>query len=387
MARKMKTRKSKRPRTAGSPSEPRSAERAYAAALLRISRNVNAIILSALEPLAAVWPAPRSDRRSAMSDSELRALWPSLDPSDVRRYAPWATGRDQVERIMVTVGRPIVGADLEDYVRASIRSARASDITATRSATPERSPGAFRIVQRSRAVAADPPVILGPNGLPMSQPPIPQVVTVETISAQFDWARINLGEYLKTETLSPIIDAAGNAINRHTAREIRRVLAIDLRESLPGIRPMIDSWRGANIRLIESGVLGPMDGVKLRPLLSDVSDMVEKAHAQGLRVEELAGQLRERFEISDRRAELIARDQVLKLNGQINQYRQRDAGVTEYVWRTVGDERVRPGHAALDGTTQNWDSPPEVSPGRFEHPGGDYQCRCRADPVLPAWMG
>ena len=83
---------------------------------------------------------------------------------------------------------------------------------------------------------------------------------------------------------------------------------------------------------------------------------------------------------------LLARDQVLKLNAGINQPRQRQVGVREYDWWTSGDERVRERHVELHRTRQRWDAPPEVAPGRFEHPGGDYQCRCTASPVLPEWL-
>jgi SPP1 gp7 family putative phage head morphogenesis protein len=113
-------------------------------------------------------------------------------------------------------------------------------------------------------------------------------------------------------------------------------------------------------------------------LLPDVSSLIESAHAEGLRVEVLAHELRERFNVSDSRAELIARDQVLKLNGQINRHRQLSAGVEEYVWLTAGDERVRESHAALDGQTFSWHSPPAVG-----HPGQDFQCRCQAIPLIP----
>src|SRR5690606_36572047 len=49
--------------------------------------------------------------------------------------------------------------------------------------------------------------------------------------------------------------------------------------------------------------------------------------------------------INDRRAKAIARDQVAKLNSQIVQRRQVQAGITHFRWVTANDERVtgRPG--------------------------------------------
>jgi len=49
-----------------------------------------------------------------------------------------------------------------------------------------------------------------------------------------------------------------------------------------------------------------------------------------------------------------------------------------YVWRTVGDNRVRSSHAQREGEVFAWDNPPEGG-----HPGQDYNCRCRAEPYEP----
>ena len=38
----------------------------------------------------------------------------------------------------------------------------------------------------------------------------------------------------------------------------------------------------------------------------------------------------------------------------------------QYIWHTVGDDKVRPEHAARDGTIFSWTNPPEGG-----HPGED----------------
>lgn len=77
------------------------------------------------------------------------------------------------------------------------------------------------------------------------------------------------------------------------------------------------------------------------------------------------------------RAKLIARDQASKLNGAMNEFRQRQAGVTHYTWRTVIDGRERPTHNARNGKVFPWDKPPSGGP-----PGREINCRCRASAVL-----
>lgn len=87
--------------------------------------------------------------------------------------------------------------------------------------------------------------------------------------------------------------------------------------------------------------------------------------------------LRETIGLSKARAKLIARDQASKLNGAMNEFRQRQAGVTHYTWRTVLDGRERDTHRARNGKVFPWDRPPGGG-----HPGSEINCRCRASAVL-----
>lgn len=50
-------------------------------------------------------------------------------------------------------------------------------------------------------------------------------------------------------------------------------------------------------------------------------------------------------------------------------------GGSHYIWRTRGDSKVRASHAANNGRIFSWDDPPPTG-----HPGGDYNCRCWAQP-------
>jgi SPP1 gp7 family putative phage head morphogenesis protein len=105
----------------------------------------------------------------------------------------------------------------------------------------------------------------------------------------------------------------------------------------------------------------------------------------GLRVEDIQKELMHRLGITKSRAALLARDQTLKLYGELTEMRQRNVGITEYDWDTSQNERVRARHAELHGTRQKWTDPPIVDyrTGRRAHPGGDYQCHCQPIPVIP----
>ena len=78
------------------------------------------------------------------------------------------------------------------------------------------------------------------------------------------------------------------------------------------------------------------------------------------------------------RAKLIARDQIGKLNGQLTKLRQRNIGVTHYIWRGMLDERERQLHVDREGEKLAWDNPPEDG-----HPGEAILCRCYAEAVFP----
>lgn len=122
--------------------------------------------------------------------------------------------------------------------------------------------------------------------------------------------------------------------------------------------------------------------------LENFQNMLIRNVTAGAPVKDIIQQVRKEFKKTKNRAELIARDQVGKLNAEINQFRLRKLGVQKYIWRTVGDERVRSRHAAVNGKTFSWDKPPAVGVnGERVNPGQDIQCRCYAEPVLDEITG
>ena len=102
-----------------------------------------------------------------------------------------------------------------------------------------------------------------------------------------------------------------------------------------------------------------------------------EALRNGERAEDIAADYVSRYGVSESRALLIARDQIGKLNGQLNRARQDALGVKRFTWRTVGDERVRDEHDELDGKVFDWDDPPGEG-----FPGDPINCRCGAEPIL-----
>jgi uncharacterized protein with gpF-like domain len=80
------------------------------------------------------------------------------------------------------------------------------------------------------------------------------------------------------------------------------------------------------------------------------------------------------------RANVIARDQLGKLAGQIAEQQQRALGLTEYMWddRPAVPRNQRAVHRGRRGARYKWDAAP---PGG--HPGHAILCGCRAVATVP----
>ncbi len=119
----------------------------------------------------------------------------------------------------------------------------------------------------------------------------------------------------------------------------------------------------------------------IKKLSDDVAGRVETLVLRSVQDakpwDEVSKELQAQFDFSESRANLIARDQIGKFYGQTNAARQRELGVSHFIWRTSGDERVRDEHEALDGQEFSYDDPPSEG-----LPGEPIQCRCSAEPVF-----
>jgi len=109
-----------------------------------------------------------------------------------------------------------------------------------------------------------------------------------------------------------------------------------------------------------------------------ISERVWTAYQDGTTNRELAKQLREGLDFGKARARLIARDQLAKYADALDAARFEQAGLAFYIWKTVGDDVVRPTHKANDGKRFRNDKPP----ANTGHPGHDINCRCKRKAVI-----
>ncbi len=161
---------------------------------------------------------------------------------------------------------------------------------------------------------------------------------------------------------------ANGEINRTAFREsMRRALGVDVITGDAALQTSMRVWEAENIALIKSI---PEQAV------SRLQGQVTEAVRRGQTVADLRKLIVEEFGVTDRRAQLIARDQIGKLNGQLTQTRQQDIGIDEYKWRGILDARERPEHVAREGQTYAWGKPPSDG-----HPGQPIRCFPGSTPV------
>ena len=142
------------------------------------------------------------------------------------------------------------------------------------------------------------------------------------------------------------------------------------------------AWQDENYRLLKN--LG-------ESYIQRVNLAVEEAVTSGMSPAQLAKKLNRISDITTKsRANLIARDQIGKLNGQVTQARMKAVNLELYEWSTSADERVRDSHSVLEGMICRWDNPKrffrdggkswEDRPASWSqaHSGQDIQCRCTA---------
>ena len=161
-------------------------------------------------------------------------------------------------------------------------------------------------------------------------------------------------------------------------REVKRTIGINILEDYykgEFYSQALDVWVKDNVNLIVT---------RPKETLGKMMNIVSNGFMQGTTTKDLARQIAAAYSYDLYWARFVARDQMAKLNADITQKAQTDAGITRYEWSTSDDSRVRASHAKLDGKIFSWDDPPIVDEktGRRCHPGQDYQCRCVALPIF-----
>jgi len=196
--------------------------------------------------------------------------------------------------------------------------------------------------------------------------------------------------------LTRLAGTVGERVSVHQERELLKQLQSAAAASVQtGLRqrPSARAGQAPKLPLVRDTLLAfQADNVALIQSIPEqahqrLQDVLTSGQAKGRTVEQIGLDIEGEFDITKRRALLIARDQTMTLAEQLNRERQKAIGVTEYTWIArggpAGDGRNRPMHLTLHGTRQKLNVPPVVdSKGTRAHPGVQVNCRCTAEPVL-----
>lgn len=211
---------------------------------------------------------------------------------------------------------------------------------------------------------------------------------------------LELADALQTEASAYLTQLAYNAVpdwfsavDRYALgrfnTSIRNAMGIDAQSILD--QEVYGTIRDATINN-NVGLIRGLSGEHFQKIKEAI---IADAHGTGFvgDAKSLAGRVQEIIGDTRTRASLIARDQTAKLNGQMLQARQEDAGITHYIWRTSGDSRVvgnptglypkvsnsriHGNHYERDGKLFAWNDPPPDGP-----PGFGINCRCISIPQI-----
>lgn len=160
-------------------------------------------------------------------------------------------------------------------------------------------------------------------------------------------------------------------------RQFRAVTGFDFPDpARSNVGRLLEQARQENIRAIVDLTRTQQD--RLERTLANSS-------RQGIPLSDLSSQIQVELGVTERGADVIAREQTFRINADLNELRIREAGLEKYEWSTSLDERVRPDHAALEGKIFSFDDPPIIDQktGKRGNPGTDsYGCRCNAIPYF-----
>lgn len=206
----------------------------------------------------------------------------------------------------------------------------------------------------------------------------------------FSGIRVRLTQLMTDANIERTVAETASTLDNENRDQFRRqfqtVFAADPIAAEPWLKQEVNTFVAENASLIKT-----LPGESL----SDIEQMVFRDAKRQLSPQQITANILEAFDTTRGRAQVIARDQVGKFNGRLSELRQKQSGITRYIWQTSEDGRVRSrsnsggysDHQNLNGKTFSWDDPPITvfkgkRAGERNHPGQDIQCRCHAIPVI-----
>ena len=146
--------------------------------------------------------------------------------------------------------------------------------------------------------------------------------------------------------------------------------------------------RGVN-NIMQSAIIENVNLIKSIPrqYLTEVQSIMNVGIQNGKDLDYITRELHKRYEITDRRANMIARDQNNKITAALDREHANHLGITDAVWvYTYGSKEPRHTHVEMDGKRFKlseglYDPNPKVA--RKIQPAELVNCRCMYRMLLP----
>lgn len=158
--------------------------------------------------------------------------------------------------------------------------------------------------------------------------------------------------------------------SKNISRELRNLV-----ESAP-VGQVMQSIIAEQVKYIKSLPLEAADRVY------DIQNRATEAVVTGGRAEYFAKEIAASGDIAKSRADLIARTELGRATGALDQARALSIGSNGYIWRTAEDGDVRHSHREMEGKFVEWGKPPTLD-GMTGHAGELPNCRCYKEIVFP----
>lgn len=186
--------------------------------------------------------------------------------------------------------------------------------------------------------------------------------------------KINFDKLYTDKQLSTNLDYLGTKTSEFQRRELKKYIysavGVDIFLQEPYLKETLYAFVQNNVSLIKT--------ISTR-YFDEITQKIFRGVQEGITYTELKKNIMKSYDTSKWNAERIARDQIITAYSQLNEYRQKELGILEYVWRGMMDNRERDTHRALEGAIRKW-SDKEIKPGQ------EILCRCWAQPVLDAFF-
>jgi SPP1 gp7 family putative phage head morphogenesis protein len=179
--------------------------------------------------------------------------------------------------------------------------------------------------------------------------------------------RDRLGHVLMNEMARRAADQVGRRQAQQLGAQLKALVGVDIPARAKAEAAIVDRFALQNAHLITD--VG-------ETAMRQVAKVVTHGLATGRSHEDIRDDIADRLGVADSRADFIARDQVSRLNADLNHARQRELGIEMFVWRHGDSEDPRPEHVARDGEPFSYDDMGS------DLPGMEINCSCVAEPLV-----